>query len=132
MVWTLEGGAEAVVTAPGGGRGDEVLVDSKAEGWLDPLFDLDEGDAGGEGAVAEQGVKDVDVGADDVQLKGVGAVGDASSEEGDGECGRGDGGLDLGDAGPGQVGVEEGQEVGAILDDEAVGAGRSRMATTKG
>ena len=31
--------------------------------------------------------------------------------------------MELGDAGPGQVGVEERQEVGAVLDDEAVGAG---------
>ena len=43
----LEGGAEAVVAAPGGGRGNEVLVDGKAEGGRDVLVDLDEEDAGG-------------------------------------------------------------------------------------
>ena len=56
-------------------------------------------------------------------MQDVGAVGDAGGEEGDGEGTWGDGGLALGDAGPGQVGVGEGQEVGAVLDDEAVGAG---------
>ena len=48
----LEGGAVAVIAAPGGRRGDEVLIDGEAKGGRDLLVDLDEEDAGGEGAVA--------------------------------------------------------------------------------
>ena len=65
----------------------------------------------------------MEVEAVNVELEDVGAAGDAGGEEGGGEGAWGDGGLALDDAGPGQVGVEEGQEVGAVLDDEAVGAG---------
>ena len=65
----------------------------------------------------------MEVEAVDVELEDVGAAGDAGGEEGGREGAGGDGGLALGDAGPGQIGVEEGQEVGAVLDDEAVGAG---------
>ena len=84
----LEGGAEAVVAAPGGGWGDEVLFDGEAEGsegGQDLLVDLDEEDAGGEGAVAEQVVEDVDVESVDIELEGVGAARDAGGEEGNRE-----------------------------------------------
>ena len=55
---------------------------------------------GGEGAVAEQGVEDVDVEAVDAELEGVGAAGNTGGEEGGGEGAGGDGGLELGDTGP--------------------------------
>ena len=48
----LEGGAVAMVAAPGGRRGDAVLIDGEAKGGRDLLVDLDEEDVGGEGAVA--------------------------------------------------------------------------------
>ena len=54
----------------------------------------------------------MEVEAVDVEFEDVGAAGDAGGEEGGGEGAWGDGGVALGDAGPGQVGVEKGQEVG--------------------